>query len=50
MSSPKTVIEPYPNPKNSPLGHQKVKNNPKIESKSKVGFEEIIENKSCSIT
>ena len=30
---PKTVFEPYPNPKNSPLGPQKVKNDPKIKSK-----------------
>ena len=27
---PKTVVEPYPNPKNSPLGPQKVKNTPKL--------------------
>ena len=27
---PKKVVEPYPNPKKSPLGPQKVKNDPKI--------------------
>ena len=27
---PITVVETYPNPKNSPLGLQKVKNDPKI--------------------
>jgi len=27
---PKTVFEPYPNPKKSPLEHQKVKNDPGI--------------------
>ena len=36
---PKTVVEPYPNPKNSPLGTQKVKNDSKIKSKSKVRIE-----------
>ena len=41
---PKTVVEPIPNPKNSPLGHQKVKNDPLIKSKSKVRIEENIEN------
>ena len=30
LGDPKTVFEPYPNPKNSPLGPQKVKNYPKI--------------------
>ena len=32
---PKKDFEPYPNPKSSPLGLQKVKNNPKIKSNSK---------------
>ena len=36
LVDPKTVFEPYPNPKNSPLGLQKVKNDPKIKSKSNV--------------
>ena len=40
---PKIVIEPFPNPKNSPLGPQKVKNHPKIKSKSKVRIERNIE-------
>jgi len=30
---PKTVVKPYPNPKNSPLGPQKIKNDPKIKQK-----------------
>ena len=50
MSRPKTVVEPYPNPKNSPLGPQKVKNDPKIKSNSKVRIERNIENESCSTT
>ena len=44
---PKTVFEPYPKPKNSPLGPQKVKNNPKIKYKSNVRIEGYIENESC---
>ena len=36
FGDPKKVLEPYPNPKNSPLGPQKVKNDPKIKSKSNV--------------
>ena len=36
LGDPKTVFEPYPNLKNSPLGPQKVKNDPKIKSKSNV--------------
>ena len=36
LGDPKTVFEPYRNPKNSPLGPQKVKNDPKIKSKSNV--------------
>ena len=33
---PKTIVDPYPSPKNAPLGPQKVKNYPKIKSKSNV--------------
>ena len=44
----KTVVETYPNPKNSPLEPQKVKNDPKIKSNSKVRIERNIENESCS--
>ena len=40
----------YPNPKYSPLGPQKVKNNPKIKVQSNVRIEENIENESCSTT
>ena len=47
---PKTLVEPYLNPKVSPLGPQKVKNDPKIKSKSKDRIEENMEDKSCSIT
>ena len=44
MSRPKTNVEPYPSPKNSPLGPQKVKNDPKIKSKSIVRIWGNIEN------
>ena len=47
---PKTVFEPFYSPKNSPLGPQKVKNDPKIESKSNVRIERNKENESCSTT
>ena len=47
-ADPKTDFEPYPKPKNSPVGIQTVKIIPKIKSKSKVRNEGIIENKSCS--
>ena len=47
---PKTVLEPYHDPKNSPLEPQKVKNDPKIKSKSDIRIEKYIENKSCSTT
>ena len=50
MSRLKTVFEPYPDPKNNPLGPQKVKNYPKIESKSNVRIQRNIENESCSTT
>ena len=43
----KKVVKPYPNPKNSQLGPQKVKNDPKIKSKSNVRIEGNIENESC---
>ena len=46
----KTVLEPYPNPKNSPSGPQKVKNDPKIKSKSNVRIEGTIKKESCSAT
>ena len=42
---PKAVYSSYPDPKYSLLGPQKVKNDPKINSKSKVSFEGTIENK-----
>ena len=50
LVDPKKGVEPYPNPKNSPLGPQKVKNDPKIKSKSNVRIEGNIENESCSTT
>ena len=43
-------VEPYPDPKNSPFRPQKVKNDPKIKSKSKFIIGGTIENKNCSIT
>ena len=50
MRPTKNSFEPYPDPKNSPLGPQKVKSDPKFKSKLKVRIEENIENKTCSIT
>ena len=47
---PKIGFEPYPDPKISSLGPQKVKNDPQIKSKSKVRLEGIIENESYSNT
>ena len=47
-NGPVPDFEPYPNQKNSPLGPQKVKNDPKIRSKSKGRISWTIENKSCS--
>ena len=48
MNRPKNSFDPFPSPKNSPLESQKVKNDPKIKSNSKVRIEGIIENDSCS--
>ena len=45
---PKTVVVPYSDPKTSPLGPKKDKNNPKIKSNSNVTIQGIIENESCS--
>ena len=45
---PKTVVEPYPNPKNSPLGPQKVKLIQKLSQNQMSEFH--IENESCSTT
>ena len=48
--TPKKVFEPHIEPRNSPLGPQKVKNNPKIKSKSNIRIEENKKNKSyCTI-
>ena len=44
-SDPKTIVKSYSNPKKSPLGPQKVKNDPKIKSKSSVRIEANIEMK-----
>ena len=47
--TPKQLLNPIP-AKNCPLGHQKVKNDPKIKSKSNVGIEGNKENKDyCTI-
>ena len=48
MSTHKKVFEYYPTPKKGPLGPQKVKNWPKINSKSNAIIQENIENESCS--
>ena len=50
MNLSKNSFEPCPDPKNSPLGPQKVKNDPRNKTKSKVRNEGTIENKSCSTT
>ena len=47
MSTPKTLFEPYPDPKNSPLGLKKNKRYSKINSNSQVKNEGIIENECC---
>ena len=47
---PKTAYEPFPNPKNRPLGPQKVKSDHKIQSKVNVRIERHKENESCSTT
>ena len=43
-------MDPFPTPKNSPLGPQKVKNGLKNESKSNVIIERNKDNESCSTT
>ena len=48
MSRPQNSFEPFPNPKNSLLGPQKVKNYPKIKSRSNVRIEKNKEDESCS--
>ena len=48
MSRPQNIFELFPNPKNSPLGPKKVKNDPKIKSKSIIRMEGSKENKSLS--
>ena len=50
MNRLQNSVEPYPDPKNSPLGPQKVKNDHKIKSKLNVRFDRYKENKSCSTT
>ena len=50
MSRPQNSFRTLPQPKNSPLGPQKVKNDPKIKSKSNFRIEWNIENESCSTT
>ena len=45
---PKTAFEPYTNPKNSPLGPLKAKNDPKIRSTINVRIQVSIENESYS--
>ena len=45
MSGPQNSFEPHIEPKNIPLGSKKVKNNPKIKSKSNIRSEGNKENK-----
>ena len=47
---PNTIFQPFPNPKNSPLRPQKVKNHPKIKSKSNIRIDGNMQNESCSTT
>ena len=44
------MFEPFPNPKNSPLGPQKVKNDPKIKSKLNIRIVRNKEIESCLTT
>ena len=48
MNRPQNSFNPTPTPKNSPLGPQNIKNDPKIRSKSEVRIKRTIENKSWS--
>ena len=48
--TPKQFFNPSPTPKIARLGPQKVKNDPKIKSKSNVRIERNKENESCSTT
>ena len=50
MSRPQKSFRTLTQPKNSSLGSQKVKNNPKIKSKLNDRIEGNIENESCSTT
>ena len=49
VQTPKTVLIPYPDPKNSPLGIKKPNTTPKL-SKNQVRIEGSVEIKSCSTT
>ena len=48
MSRPQNGSQTFPQPQNSPLGPQKVKNDHKLESKSNVRIGGNIENECCS--
>ena len=50
MSEPQNSFEPHIEPKNSPLGPQKVKKKTELSQKSKIRIEGTIENKSWSTT
>ena len=50
MDPTNTVHEPHIEPKNSPLGPQKVKNDPKLELKLNVRIEVNKKNESCLTT
>merc|ERR1712236_775 len=50
MSRPQNSFKTLPRPNNSLLGPQKVKNDPKLKSKSNVRIQGNIENESCSTT
>ena len=50
MRRPQNSFWTFPNPENTPLRSQKVKNDTKIKSKSNVRFERNIENERCLST
>ena len=50
MARPQNSFEPYPDPKNSPLGPWKVKNDPNFKQKSRVKINETLENNRCLTT
>ena len=50
MSRPKNSFRTLPRPQKEPIRAQKVQNDPKIKSNSKLRIEEHLENNNCSAT